>query len=240
MFPVDYEIIKGSTSPTGVSISVVPNETLKTLTLTSNAASAADLDNVFALANSKIDQTTADGRYVNVTGDTMSGQLIVPSVAGPTGDVLKLVADGTTKLWVTPTELTATVPVGLPADPTTVLQAATKQYVDTQVATKAPLRQTISTIASTSSTPALSDENKLLYFTASTAVTITVPPNSSTAFPVGARIDLIQAGAGKVTAAPGAGVTLNGTPSLGLRSQWSAATIIKVATDTWVIVGDLA
>lgn len=48
-----------------------------------------------------------------------------------------------------------------------------------------------------------------------------------------------DAGAGQVTVG-GAGVTINATPGLKLRTQWSSATLIKRATDTWVAVGDLS
>ena len=36
------------------------------------------------------------------------------------------------------------------------------------------------------------------------------------------------------------GVTINATPGLKLRAQWSSATLIKRATDTWVLIGDLS
>jgi hypothetical protein len=69
--------------------------------------------------------------------------------------------------------------------------------------------------------------------------TLTVPTNASVAFPVGAQINLLQTGALQVTVG-GAGVTINATPGLKLRAQWSSATLIKRATDTWVLVGDLS
>jgi hypothetical protein len=69
--------------------------------------------------------------------------------------------------------------------------------------------------------------------------TLTVPTNASVAFPVGAQINLLQTGASQVTVG-GAGVTINATPGLKLRAQWSSATLIKRATDTWVLVGDLS
>ena len=72
------------------------------------------------------------------------------------------------------------------------------------------------------------------------ANTLTVPPNSSVAFPVGSQINVLQTGAGQCTITPGAGVTINGTPGLKTRAQWSYATLIKRATDTWVLVGDIA
>ena len=61
----------------------------------------------------------------------------------------------------------------------------------------------------------------------------------SVAFPTGSSITLVQTGAGQVTIG-GAGATINGTPGLKLRTQWSVATIVKRATDSWVAFGDLA
>jgi hypothetical protein len=69
--------------------------------------------------------------------------------------------------------------------------------------------------------------------------TLTVPTDSSVAFPTGTQISILQTGASQVTVG-GAGVTINGTPGLKLRAQWSAATLIKRATDTWALVGDLS
>jgi hypothetical protein len=76
------------------------------------------------------------------------------------------------------------------------------------------------------------------------AITATIPLNSSVAYPIGAQIQLLQTGAGQVSVAVTSGVTLNTSPSAGtnagkLRAQWSFATLIKRATDTWVLVGDV-
>jgi hypothetical protein len=86
----------------------------------------------------------------------------------------------------------------------------------------------------------LADKNKVVEIANGSANTLTVPPNSSVAFPVGSQITFIQTGAGQTTITPGAGVTINGTPGLKLRAQWSSATLIKRATDTWVALGDLS
>jgi hypothetical protein len=68
---------------------------------------------------------------------------------------------------------------------------------------------------------------------------LTVPLNSSQAFAVGANITILQTGAGQTTIVATGGVTINSTPGLKLRAQWSSATLIKRATDTWVAIGDL-
>ena len=74
-----------------------------------------------------------------------------------------------------------------------------------------------------------------------TAVTLTVPPNSSVAFTIGTEIDVIQGGAGQVTFAEGAGVTINSAGGLlALSAQFSGGTLKKVATDVWDLVGSLA
>ena len=59
------------------------------------------------------------------------------------------------------------------------------------------------------------------------------------AYDIGTKIDLCALGAGQVTVAAAGGVTVNATPGLKLRAQYSAASCIKYGTDTWVLVGDL-
>ena len=88
-------------------------------------------------------------------------------------------------------------------------------------------------------TLALTDRDSLLDFSPSTASIVTIPPNSSVAFPVGTSIDVLQSGTGQVSIAGGSGVTVNGTPGLKLRTQWSSCTLFKRATDSWVVMGDL-
>jgi urease beta subunit len=76
------------------------------------------------------------------------------------------------------------------------------------------------------------------------AQTYNIPLNSAVAYPIGSQISLIQIGAGQVTIQGISGVTVasaSGTPTTPkLRTQYSAATLIKVATDTWYVVGDIA
>lgn len=93
----------------------------------------------------------------------------------------------------------------------------------------------------TTYTLALTDDGKVVEMNNASANTLTVPPNSSVAFPVGAQILVLQTGAGQTTLAAGAGVTVNSKDgNLKLSAQWCAATLIKRATDVWVVVGDLS
>lgn len=73
------------------------------------------------------------------------------------------------------------------------------------------------------------------------AITLTVPPS---VFAAGNTINVQQIGAGQVTFAQGAGVTITSTGGTAsapkLRAQYSACTVICTASNTFTIVGDLA
>jgi len=86
----------------------------------------------------------------------------------------------------------------------------------------------------------LADKAKVVEMNVESANNLTVPLNSSVAFPVGTQIHIVQIGSGQTTVVATSGVTINTATTLKLRAQWSAATLIKRSTDTWVLVGDLA
>jgi len=73
------------------------------------------------------------------------------------------------------------------------------------------------------------------------AIAVTVPTNTSVAFPTGSRVTLIQLGAGQVTIAGASGVTVNSQGSKNkIAGQYGVAQLVKTATDTWVLFGNLA
>ena len=96
----------------------------------------------------------------------------------------------------------------------------------------------------TTYTTVLADNGKLVTQSNASAITTTIPPNSSVAYPVGAQINVAQLGVGQVTFAQGSGVTIVSTGATAsapkLRAQYSTATAIQTATDTWLIVGDIS
>jgi len=91
----------------------------------------------------------------------------------------------------------------------------------------------------TTYTLVLADAFKMVAMNNAAANTLTVPPNSSVAFPVGTRIDLSQDGAGQTTIAAGSGVTIRTPETLKIRKRYGKATLIKRATDTWDLEGNL-
>ena len=98
---------------------------------------------------------------------------------------------------------------------------------------------TINAQTGTTYTPVLADNGKLVTLSNASAITLTVPTNASVAYATGAQINIEAIGAGQVTVVGDTGVTVNGTGTK-LRTQWSAATLVKLGTDSWTLIGDLA
>jgi hypothetical protein len=86
----------------------------------------------------------------------------------------------------------------------------------------------------------LTERDSLIEVASSSATTITIPADSAVNYPVGTALDILQTSTGQVTIAAGAGVTVNATPGLKLRTQWSSATLFKRSTNLWVVYGDLS
>lgn len=85
------------------------------------------------------------------------------------------------------------------------------------------------------------DAAKIVTLANASGNTLTVPPNSSVAFPIGTHIDIIQLGAGQTTLVAGAGVTVGkSAATLKLVGQYACVRLRKLAINTWAASGDLA
>ena len=96
-------------------------------------------------------------------------------------------------------------------------------------------------------TVVLSDaDQKLITMSVASANDFLIPTNANVGFAIGTVINVIQIGAGQTTIK----AVTSGTTSIlstgataaqpKLRAQYSAASCIKVATDTWYVIGDIA
>lgn len=100
--------------------------------------------------------------------------------------------------------------------------------------------------AQTSSyTAVLNDGGAIVTMANASANTFSIPTNSSVGFPVGSSITIIQSGAGQTTiqAVTSGTTTVASTGATAtapkLRTQYSTATAVKIATDTWYVFGDI-
>jgi hypothetical protein len=89
-------------------------------------------------------------------------------------------------------------------------------------------------------------DNKLVTASNASAQTYSIPTNANVAYAIGSQINIIAIGAGQVTinAVTSGTTTVLSTGATAaapkLRAQYSAATLVKVATDTWYVIGDIA
>jgi len=89
-------------------------------------------------------------------------------------------------------------------------------------------------------------DQKLVTMSVGSANDFLIPTNANVAFPTGTVINVIQIGAGQTTikAVTSGTTTISSTGATAtapkLRAQFSAASCIKVATDIWYVVGDIA
>ena len=94
--------------------------------------------------------------------------------------------------------------------------------------------------SSNSYTLVLTDRDKLVEIDDASGATLTVPTNSSVAFPIGTQILVVQSGAGQCTIIPSVGVNLYAEGSkVKTVGQYALATLVKCDTDSWYLGGNL-
>jgi hypothetical protein len=98
----------------------------------------------------------------------------------------------------------------------------------------------VNTQTGTSYTLVIGDKGKLVIMSNAAPNTLTVPLNSSVAFGIGTEIDVQQGAAGQTSIAPEVGVTINSAGgALKARVQYSGISLVKTATNTWSMFGDI-
>jgi hypothetical protein len=218
------------------------NLTITGTTTTVNSETISLADNIIDLnSNFTTGAPTENAGIRIIRGDSSNVQIRW----NESTDKWEFTNDGTNYSTMAPIDSpTFTGTVTLPTGTVTSAMILDGTIANADISTTAAIAQgkiadTTINAQSASYTLVLDDKNKLVEMNSVSGNTLTVPPNSSVAFPVGSTLTILQTGAGQCTLTAGAGVTVNGTPGLKLRTTWSSATLIKRATDTWVALGDL-
>ena len=177
---------------------------------TVTSAAQSNITSLGTLTTLTVDNIIINGTNIGHTSDT---------------DAIAIAADGVVTF--------SQVPV-LPAD-----TVETADIQDNAV-TPAKIAGAVNAQTGTSYTFVIGDAFKTVTSSNASAQTITIPPNSSVAFAVGDRIDVVMLGAGTTTVTGGSGVTVNGvsTGSGAIAAQFAAVSCLKLATDTWVLMGN--
>ena len=123
---------------------------------------------------------------------------------------------------------------------TVTVAAAGVAFTDgTQTKEGVPSRTPIIYKTASYTLSAASERDSLIEVDSTSPVTITIPTNSAVAYPIGTTLDILGTNTGLITIAGDSGVTVNSTPGLKLRTQWSSCTLFKRAENSWVVYGDL-
>ena len=99
---------------------------------------------------------------------------------------------------------------------------------------------TVRTQSGTSYTLVLGDAGDYIQTTSTTAVTITVPPQSSVTWAADTEIYFEQNNTGQITIAAGSGVTINSSETLKSFARYSVLALKRVASDVWTLTGERA
>jgi hypothetical protein len=181
--------------------------------------------------DAKVDENAAitGATKTKITYDAKG--LVTAGADATTADI----ADSTDKRYVTDAQLTV---IGNTSGTNSGDNATNSQYSGLDAAKTNKL---ITTNRQTASyTLVLADADKLVEMNVGSANNLTVPLNSSVAFPTGTQILLAQYGAGQTTVVATSGVTVRSNGGkLKLNVQYSGATLIKIGTDEWYLFGDI-
>jgi len=187
---------------------------------------------------SVLNTASTNGYILSVNSSTTSG---LAWIANDQGD-LTAVTSGT---GITVTNGTGPIP-SVAIDTTVTADLTTAQTLTNKTLTAPIISYSVNAVTSSTYTTVATDAGAIVTMNNASANTFSIPTNASVPYAVGSTITLIQIGAGQTTInAVTSGTTtiasVGATPAApALRAQYSSATCIKVATDTWYVVGDIS
>lgn len=219
---VIFQVVTGTPSANPIAPDAPDNSlTLAEIFVTANASSI-ETGNI---TDTRTYATFTDTR--TRPSNTNADALVIESIQSQTGKALKVTnATGVATFSVSPAgQLTF-------ADGTT--QSTSGVYNP---------NLTINNQTGTTYTLQATDAQKLVTFTNTNPITVTVASNATQNLPVGTQIQLAQMGTGQVTfvgASSPNPVTINSDPGLKLRTRYSVATLVQLTTNQWLLIGDTA
>ena len=267
-----WAAIVGTTQP-DMGVYVAYNDAPVTLTITAANATNPRWDLVCATVNDSYYSGSTDNVVYQVIAGTPASSPTVPAtpnnsialakvyvgaavLAINSGDITDLRVEVTTNVPSNPGDITGvTAGTGLSGGGTagditlSINTAVTADLTTAQTLTNKSLTSPkinlgITADSTTAFTPAIGDNGKLVTLSNANPIAVTIPLNSSVAYPVGAQLSFVQYLAGQATISGDAGVTVVSTGATAAtpktRAQYSIASAIQTSTNNWLVVGDIA
>lgn len=192
-------------------------------------------DNSISLATVAVGAGATALTNANITDTRV---LVTTNVPLNPGDITGVTAGTGLSGGGTSGTVTVSIDTSVTADLTTA------QTMTNKTLTSPKINLGINPDTSTAPTLALSDNGKLVTLSNTSPITVTIPPFSSVAYPVGAQLNFVGINTGAVTFAQGSGVTIVSTGATAsapaLRARYSSATAICISQDNWFIAGDIS
>ena len=216
----------GVSAGTGISVTHTPGEgSTATIAIGASVVQTTDTGTVTSAM-------IADGTIVNADVNASAAIALSKLSSGSSGQFIVANATGV------PTYVSSSGDVSVAANGAITINANTVTNTQLQ---EGPARGGFNsqlnnaTLSANNYTLQASDLAKLVVISSTSNTTVTVGNILS----IGDRIDILRENTGEVTFTADSGVVLNSTPGLKLRDRWSSATIVKLAANSWVVIGDL-
>ena len=159
-----------------------------------------------------------DVMHVNVHGATVALETKLGLTdSNASANAVLVGTDASTTAWTTSPTVTGTLTAGVAVGQAVDLDRKTADY-----------------------TLVLTDAGKVIEINSGSSENVTIPPNSSVAFPIGTQIVIVRLGSGAVVITEGSGVTTRSDDDKNkIKSQYSSCVLIKHETNEWYILGNL-
>ena len=239
----------GSTGATG-SLASINLADLNTLVIDADLASIAGTESLSnkTLTAPTLSGTTTIGLGGKIT-QTSASHVIIDGVRLPAGFHIEF--EGATnndfETTLTVVDPTADRTVSIPDATTTLVGTDTTDTLTNKTLTAPAINVAINAQTGTTYTPVLADNGKLITLNNASAITVSIPTNASVAYAIGAELKfawITGAGQPTIQAVTSGTTTILSTGATStaprLRVTNSSCSAVKIATDIWLVTGDIS